>query len=237
MIARTERCVDAGCQQSGPINPARVPSGLSRIANHYWANEKVTSLFQARRVKWSINGIFYKFCAIVKLYDGGLPSLIAPVSLRYRFLLAWHRGTPGETLHIRFSFRSIPTLLSDFRSVLVEEEGNRGAGKCKKSRDARCPMDTQISVHVRGEQRENEPKGRSEQTVSGEHGSGVDSVRVHQVIQDWHVHRHHAKAKWHARCDRGHPVDGWRVRPSKPEKTNRKSDTPDESRRETSLRG
>lgn len=67
---------------------------------------------------------------------------------------------PKKILNKGLRLRRVLAVLSDGQSIFVEQEGERYACKSQESWNTGCPMDSQIFVHVLGEQRECKSKQR-----------------------------------------------------------------------------
>lgn len=124
---------------------------------------------------------------------------------------------------------------ADGRAVLVEEEGEGNAGEGQEGGDRRGPVDSEVLVHVRREEREGGTEEGAKDCVSSQDGGSEDEVSVDQVVHDGEENQDHAEAERCAGCDTGKPVNARVISPSKPEQADRHRDGSHERRRQTGL--
>ena len=128
----------------------------------------------------------------------------------------------------RSGLSSVLAPRADQVAVLPEDEGERHASKRKKGGDGRGPVDTEIGIHVSGEEREGGAEKRAEDRVGGQNRGGEDGVRVDQVAHETEEDHDQAAGK-ETRSNDGHnPVDLGAVSPCEPEEADGEEDGADD---------
>lgn len=117
----------------------------------------------------------------------------------------------------RLRLRSILAPLPDRRAIAIEDERKRRAEQGQKRRNRRRPVDAQVVVHVRREQREDGREDGAHEDSPRQNRRGEDGVRVEEIVHNPDHHQDHPESERHSGGDADHPVDVGTVGPGEPE--------------------